>query len=169
MYTAQQKKDHIREIQTYLHFIARTDGSIPAVIPDGIYGDETKAAVTAFQRLYSLPLTGEVDKGTWDRIVLVYRELSKTPQPVFFFPSKNYIIRDGDKGVLVYLVQIMLNELAVRYRNLSAVDVNGIYGRNTADAVKDWQKISRIEQTGNTDLETWNMLADAFSKLDLSR
>ena len=101
--------------------------------------------------------------------MLVYRELSKTPQPVFFFPSKNYIIREGDKGVLVYLVQIMLNELAVRYGNMSAVDVNGIYGRNTADAVKDWQKFSRIEQTGNTDLETWNMLADAFSKLDLSR
>ena len=71
MYTAQQKKDHIREIQTYLHFIARTDGSIPVVIPDGIYGDETTAAVTAFQRLYNLPQTGEVDKGTWDRIVLV--------------------------------------------------------------------------------------------------
>ena len=39
-YTAAQRKQHIYELQTYLHAIALMDSSIPLVIPDGFYGNE---------------------------------------------------------------------------------------------------------------------------------
>ena len=62
----------IRSLQTMLKTIAETDPSIPLVIPDGIYGQETIAAVYAFQRKYGIPMTGIVDQNTWEAIVAVY-------------------------------------------------------------------------------------------------
>ena len=38
-------------------FIAEQDGQSPSVVPDGIYGPNTTAAVTAFQRRHGLPVT----------------------------------------------------------------------------------------------------------------
>ena len=35
---------------------------------DGIYGDQTAAAVTAFQKANGLPQTGKVDRATWDKL-----------------------------------------------------------------------------------------------------
>ena len=34
---------------------------IPAVVPDGIFGQQTKTAVEEFQKLYGLEVTGEAD------------------------------------------------------------------------------------------------------------
>ena len=59
----------IRSLQTMLRVIARKDPAIPAVIPDGIYGQDTMRAVTAFQQLYGVPVTGIADQQTWEAIV----------------------------------------------------------------------------------------------------
>ena len=168
MYTKQQKRDFIREIQTYLQYISKIDGRIPVVIPDGIYGNETRAAVTAFQELYGIKPTGEVDQGTWDRVVIVYRDLAEIPQSVYLFPGRSYVMGKGDTGSLVYMVQLMLKELGDIYGNISSAGVGGAYDTDTENAVKDWQKAARLNQTGSTDMDTWNILADAFGRLNLS-
>lgn len=168
MYTEQQKRDNIKEVQTYLHRIAQQDKRIPVVIPDGIYGDETERAVKAFQRLYGLPETGEVDKDTWDRIVEIYLTITAKPEPINAFPSSGFILREGDTGPLVYLVQIMLDTLAKKYNNLNRQRVNGVYGSETTGNVKEIQKNSRLEQTGDVNRETWNSITAAFNTLELS-
>ena len=40
----------VRSLQTMLRVIAEQDGDLPSAVPDGIYGNDTVAAVTAFQR-----------------------------------------------------------------------------------------------------------------------
>ena len=57
----------IRSLQTMLRVIAEDDRRLPTVVPDGIYGPSTMTAVTAFQRLYGLPITGITDQPTWAR------------------------------------------------------------------------------------------------------
>ena len=47
----------IRSLQTMLRVIAEDDPSHMRVIPDGIYGPETMAAVSTFQRKHGLPVT----------------------------------------------------------------------------------------------------------------
>ena len=59
-YTNIQKKQHIYEMQTYLHAISLMNDRIPTVIPDGIYGKETSLAVMAFQREYGLKVLGAI-------------------------------------------------------------------------------------------------------------
>ncbi len=71
----------IRTLQTMLRAIGRINPSITAVIPDGIYGRDTVAAVSSFQREFSLPVTGVVNLGTWERIVEIYDD-SLDPQTI---------------------------------------------------------------------------------------
>ena len=62
----------VRSLQTMLRVLAQDDPTLPTVVPDGIYGPTTMAAVTEFQRRENLPLTGITDQRTWDRIVTKY-------------------------------------------------------------------------------------------------
>jgi len=62
----------IRTLQTMLRAISRINASIPPVIPSGIYSGDTVSAVSAFQQEYGLPVTGVVNRGTWNEIVRIY-------------------------------------------------------------------------------------------------
>ena len=63
----------VRSLQTMLRVISEADGTIPTVIPDGIYGQSTMEAVSAFQRHRGLSSTGIADQATWDRIAEAYK------------------------------------------------------------------------------------------------
>ena len=62
----------VRSLQTMLRVVAQTEDAQPSLIPDGIYGPQTTAAVSAFQRNRGLPATGVTDQATWDAIVAAY-------------------------------------------------------------------------------------------------
>lgn len=62
-------------LQELLAYISTVVTGIPPVKPDGMFGPDTTAAVTAFQRMYGLEANGIVAKETWNRIVGAYREL----------------------------------------------------------------------------------------------
>lgn len=62
-------------IQQYLSYIASVLEGIPPAEPDGIYGPRTELAVRTFQEYFGIDVTGVVDRYTWDRIVLIYRNL----------------------------------------------------------------------------------------------
>ena len=64
-------------IQRNLNFIGRFFGSIrPVLIIDGLFGVNTQAAVTAFQRQFGLTPDGVVGPATWTTIIRVYDTLA---------------------------------------------------------------------------------------------
>ncbi len=167
-YTDAQRKAHIKEIQGYLHGISYYNEKIPKIIPDGIYGVETQIAVKAFQSEYNLPVTGEVNRVTWDKIISVYKNLVSTPpERINVFPSKSYIMRQGEKGYTVMLLQVMLNTVLEDTANYEIININGFFDNATTRAVKSFQSITQRPQTGNVDLYTWNILVKAFNYLAL--
>lgn len=62
-------------IQQYLNYIALVLEGLPPTDPDGIYGPRTEQAVRQFQQYFGIDVTGVVDQYTWNRIVLIYRNL----------------------------------------------------------------------------------------------
>ncbi|NLK64222.1 MAG: spore cortex-lytic protein [Tissierellia bacterium] len=62
-------------IQQYLTYIASVLEGIPPADPDGVFGPQTELAVRTFQEYFGIDVTGVVDRYTWDRIVLIYRNL----------------------------------------------------------------------------------------------
>lgn len=161
-YTDEEKKEHTKEIQNYLWGISQVNHTIPAVIPDGIYGKETAEAVRIFQMEYGLPPTGEVDSRTWDELVYEYETLTKKftrPELISAFPrGKDYVIIRGDKGYIVYLIQAMLDALSVVFDNMPKLNINGEYEENTENSVKSFQNKSGLNTSGNVDRNTWDEL-----------
>ncbi len=62
----------VRQLQEQLNSIASVYSSIPSLVPDGIYGENTKNTVEKFQSVFGLPQTGVVDFRTWYKVSEIY-------------------------------------------------------------------------------------------------
>lgn len=166
-FTSNQKRNHIKELQTYLHAISFFNNKIPRIIPDGFYGKETALAVRAFQREYGLPDTGKTDFATWNKIVGVYKYIQHSnPIAYNIYPSPEYILRQGDSGLLVYILQAMLNDIGKHFDNMPELEVSGKYNKPTIDAVKAFQEKVGLPRNGEVNSGTWNMLVRASEHIN---
>ena len=59
-------------MQEQLNSIASVYTAIPSLVPDGIYGENTRNSVEKFQSVFGLPQTGVVDFRTWYKISEIY-------------------------------------------------------------------------------------------------
>ncbi|HNZ82704.1 MAG TPA: peptidoglycan-binding protein [Sedimentibacter sp.] len=75
VYSEGSERPGVLIIQEILAYISTVNSDIPFVQPDGIFGPETRASVSAFQRYYGLEEDGIVDEETWNKLISVYREL----------------------------------------------------------------------------------------------
>ena len=155
------EKQSIRELQGYLRLISAHYKNIPELKPDGYFGPLTTEAVRAFQQDFELPVTGIVDFQTWDRIYQVYLVLLYQKKPSLnmpAFPIPNGVLKQGDSGSYVALMQVMINEIGGRVNNIKQVSEVGSYGENTEENVRAIQKISRLPETGEINALTWNAI-----------
>lgn len=67
----------VAAIQKQLNTIATHYPAIPKNKEDGIYGENTEAAVRKFQSIFKLPQTGVVDFATWYAISNIYVAVTK--------------------------------------------------------------------------------------------
>ena len=145
-----------------LRVIAEQDGNLPSVVPDGIYGNDTATAVTAFQRRYGLPATGVTDQDTWDTIVSVYEPaliLVGEAQPIEVILNPNQVIRKGEAHPNLYLAQAMLTVLSQLYGSISRPGMTGILDLPTEESLYSFQELSSLPRTGELDKITWKHLA----------
>lgn len=68
---------NVRIIQEQLSVIRDTYSNIPALEIDGIYGEDTAAAVSKFQEIFDLPESGQVTYSTWYKISQIYVALER--------------------------------------------------------------------------------------------
>ena len=64
----------VEQLQTFLKTIADNNPAVPQVTVDGYYGDQTKNAVLAIQKLQGLEQNGQVGVLTWNAIVNLYNQ-----------------------------------------------------------------------------------------------
>ena len=163
MYTDEQRRRHIYDLQTFLRRIQRDRGYPNPIAPDGIFGPETAAAVRDFQRQNSLPVTGAADYGTWTAIYQAYRVLlsgDALPESVTFFPSGSAAeLKTGDKGPSVFVLQLMLGTALPHFSISAPVPLTGEYDADTVAGVRRAQGVFLLPQTGVTDRATWEALA----------
>ncbi len=151
----------IRSLQTMLRVIAEDDGRSPTVVPDGIYGPQTTAAVSSFQRNHGLPITGITDENTWDAIVDAYEPAMVRigpAQPLQIILQPNEIIRLGDEDLNLFIVQAVLTVFAEIYGS-PRPSQSGILDTATAEAISGFQQMHGLIPTGELDKETWRAMA----------
>lgn len=152
----------IRSLQTMLRVLAEDDSRHLRIIPDGIYGPETTMAVTRFQRLHGLPVTGVADQTTWEAIVQEYDgALIRVGEawPIYVILEPGQVIRRGERNPNLYLAQAMLLTLAQTYESIPEPGLSGILDDATADAIAEFQRLNALPMSGHLDKRTWKHLA----------
>lgn len=76
------------------------------------------------------------------------------------FPG--YALNIGASGDKVRQLQNQLNRISRNYPALPTVTADGIYGPATAEAVRVFQGIFNLPQTGVTDYATWYEISDIY-------
>ena len=157
-------------VQYYLRVIADFNPTIPPVTPNGIFDEQTKNAVLAFQREYGLPQTGEADEETWNKLASVYLGLIASAEnsgagiAAEVFPGA--LLSLGSAGEDVELLQTYLNTVAEVYTEIPTVTANGNFDEATDRAVRIFQGIFGIPQSGVVGPITWEILAEKYAEIE---
>lgn len=73
-----------------------------------------------------------------------------------------YDLTIGSSGEKVRQLQRQLNRIAQNYPAIPKIDVDGIYGPKTVEAVRTFQNIFDLPKTGVTDYATWYEISNIY-------
>ncbi len=164
--------NNVKIIQTELNRIARNYPAIPLISePNGVFGIDTEAAVRAFQQIFGLVQSGEVDKPTWYKIKQYYvgvKNLSDLVSEGITLSEAQVPfetqLREGSEGIGVRTIQYYLNIIAYFNPEFNVITLDGIYGPETANAVRQFQRYYGLPVTGVMNTATWNVLNRIYSE-----
>lgn len=156
----------IKQLQERLRQIGHTSGELPTLAVDGTYGQNTRDAVMAFQKKVGLEVTGEINYETWETIYRYYEEsleISSPPRTITPFTGCDSLLRKGETAPVVSVLQVMLLQLSERFPNIPAPEMTGVYDEKTANSVRFVQRLNELDESGETDKKTWNVIAELYN------
>ena len=161
-------------IQVELNRISQAYPAIPKIDNvDGIFGSRTEASVRAFQEIFDLTVDGIVGKATWYALVRLYTAVTRLSElrsqgQRFYAISWEYpnALRQGDRGDKVRHLQYMLSILSAYIAQIPSINVDGVFGPNTRNAVLAAQRYFGLPETGVVDQVTWDEIYDQFSGIE---
>ena len=160
-------------IQRDLRRIRRNYPAIPDIqSTQGIYDEETVNAVKKFQEIFSLPVTGTVDKATWYKIKYIYTSVKKLSdlysegltedEATFLYEDElNY----GDTGIEVEHIHYFLDAIAFLDPDIPRLPTNSIYNDNSITIVKAFQEKYGLPVTGVFTYNDWKVLKEVYNSI----
>lgn len=87
-----------------------------------------------------------------------------TAEQISGVPSSypGYSLNIGSSGDKVRQLQNQLNRIARNYPAIPTVTADGVYGPKTAEAIRVFQGVFNLPQTGVTDYATWYEVSDIY-------
>ena len=158
-------------LQAMLNRIGQNYPAIPRLSQvDGIFGPKTLEAVRKFQSIFGLSVDGVVGRATWYKLVFLYVAVTKLSELVsegqnftqVQGPSGIQVLRSGDRGPAVSALQYFLSLIGQYSFTLPTLDIDGIFGPKTKQAVQDAQTAFGLPATGVVDNATWQKLYDEY-------
>ncbi|MDF2616704.1 MAG: putative peptidoglycan-binding protein [Sedimentibacter sp.] len=151
--------------QMQLNRISNNFPAIPKIPLDGYFDEDTEEAVKVFQRVFNLPVTGIIDKGTWYKIFNLYVAVTKLAE----LTSEGILIKEiedelsetlllGDIRRRVSILQYFLTLLSSYNKSIPPVPITRVFDEATRLAVIEYQKIRNLSPTGAVDRVTWDLL-----------
>lgn len=162
--------DDVRSVQIRLNRISQNYPAIPKIVQtDGIFVQDTEAAVRAFQEIFNLTPDGVVGRATWFAIQAIYagvKRLNELDSEGIRLEevTKQYprLLQLGSTGTGVRSLQYYLSFLASYYNTIPAVDVDGVFGQSTQAAVIDLQNTFGLVPDGIVGPATWEAMYRAY-------
>ena len=150
-------------MQFWLNTLAQYDSSIPSITVDGYFGPATTNAVRAFQRKQGLTVDGVVGRTTWNSLYSAFRSIQSDNGTPNAYPGR--ILREGDSGQNVRLIQFWLKIARSMYSALNTISVDGYFGPATTSAVRRFQNYFALASDGLVGRTTWNKLHEVYNDI----
>ena len=161
--------DGVRNLQYFLSYLSQFYDTIPALTVDGVFGEETRAAVEAAQRTFGLLPDGVVGEETWNRIYRAYVGIVRTIPPEYVegytLPYGGVPLRIGAESKQVTLLQEYLNYIGRTYTEIPPTAVTGYFGPRTQNAVLAFQERFGLAPNGVVASTTWNAITELYQTL----
>lgn len=162
--------DEVRTAQIRLNRISDNYPAIPKINPPfGIFSFDTEEAVKSFQEVFRLTPDGVIGKATWYNIQQIYNSVKRLNdlnseglslgEVTQQFPS---VLQEGDSNIGVSSLQYYLSYLSDFYTSIPRVDIDGIFGPTTRDAVIAAQNTFGLPPDGVVGEDTWNAIYNAY-------
>lgn len=162
--------DRVRILQLRLNRISDNYPSIPKVATiDGIFAEDTEAAVVRFQEIFSLSPDGIVGNSTWYAVNRIYNAVKRLNE----LDSEGIRLEEitkqypgalslGSRGLGVRNLQYFLTYLSRFYSSISPTEIDGIFGNETRQSVISAQNTFGLTQDGVVGELTWNAIYNAY-------
>ena len=162
--------DGVLVLQYYLDYIANYVPTVRTVTIDGSFGPVTKEAVISFQRTYGLPITGVVNRLTWNKIQEIYYSQVQNIPYIFsegeIIPYPGRILRTGIEGNDVRVLQEYLAFIAKKNPEIPTITADGTYGAATEAAVRAFIRSYGLADTnGRVNATVWDAIASIYEDL----
>lgn len=155
----------VSTLQEMLRTISFVDQTIPFLRPTGQFDEATLASVLRFQQQNGLPVTGKVDRQTWDAIMEVflkaYSQLS-SPRALALFSSGDNAIQPGQSAPILHPIQGMFRALSDTLEGITAAPSTGVLDEGTQANLRWLQGHAGLPETGSLDQATWQILTRLF-------
>ena len=157
-------------LQYYLSYISLFYPTVSRTATDGDFGQITLDAVKSYQETFGLPINGIVDESTWNSIQNTYYQiLSRFPysfEDGLILPYPGRVLRIGIDGNDVRALQEYLNYISNTYTSIPKVNVDGVYGTSTADAVNKFVETFKLpDSRGRVNAQVWNAIISVYDDL----
>lgn len=162
--------DGVLVLQYYLDYIANYVPTVRTVTIDGSFGPVTKEAVISFQRTYGLPITGVVNRLTWNKIQEIYYSQVQNIPYIFsegeIIPYPGRILRTGIEGNDVRVLQEYLAFISKKNPEIPTITADGKYGAATEAAVRAFIRSYGLADTnGRVNATVWDAIASIYEDL----
>lgn len=158
----------VRILQRQLDRIAKDYPAFGKPTVNGTFDSATESCVKAFQKYFSLTADGVVGRSTWYKISYIYVSVKELAQLTSEGESwagtvtggvwPGVVLRRGDTGPYVELVQFWLSTLAEFDTAIPDLTVDGNFGAGTEKSVKAFQTENGLTADGVVGQATWDAL-----------
>lgn len=155
----------VRSLQYMLRELSREYEFLPELAVDGTFGEETLEAVMLFQRELHPPVTGVVDRGTWNAIRERWEEAEQNngqPRGTRLFPGGGCRVEPGSRREFMIVPQVMLRVLARHLNGIAPGVADGGHDQVSVENVRWLQRAAGQKETGVLDQRAWDMLSRLY-------
>lgn len=145
---------------------------LPAVSVNGRFDEATLEAVIRFQRELAPPVTGVVDRRTWEEIYEAWEgeETRLTgPRELRGFPGGGRQAAPGEWKEFLSLPQTMFTALERYFNGPVTSPVPGLHEDISQQNVRWLQGGAGLEETGIMDAPTWDILSRLYELFVISQ
>ena len=165
--------NEVRTIQTELNRVSRNYPAIPKIYPaNGIFGESTTQAVSTFQRVFNLPVSGIVNKATWYKLKYIFTAVKGLSELTGEGLTEDDVaepwgdsLKLGDYGQKIRALQYYLNVIAYFNPEIPSVTADGVFNNATENQVRAFERFYGLNPDGIVDFRTWLLINEIYSNI----